>query len=61
MNKAIAPTLEKMKVGQMESWPVERDDTVRNSVYRHQRKHRRDGWKYSIKVSGLEIQVTRIA
>lgn len=61
MNKAIAPTLKRMKVGQVESWPIEREDTVRNTVYLCQRKRRRDGWKYTVKVCGMDVKVTRIA
>lgn len=59
MEKAIAPILEKMKVGQVEAWPIERNDSVRVTVSRIQVKHRREGWKYRMNIKGMEVHVTR--
>ena len=61
MKKGITPTLKKMRVGEMQKWPVERSTSVTVSIGRVQREKRREGVKFSIKTKGLEIEVTRTA
>lgn len=61
MEKGITPVLAQMVVGDVESWPIERLESVRVSVGRFKLKNRRSGWNYSMKAEGLSVVVTRTA
>lgn len=61
VKKPITPTLKNMKVGETETWPIERLDTVRISVGRVAAMRRREGWKFVTNIRGLVFEVTRTA
>lgn len=61
MEKGITPVLAQMAVGDVESWPIERLESVRVSVGRFKLKNRRCGWNYNMKAEGLSVVVTRTA
>ena len=61
MKKGITPTLKKMGLGEVQTWPVERSTSVQVSIGRVQREMRREGLKFSVKTKGLVIEVPRMA
>jgi len=61
MKKPVMSVLREMKIGDVESWPIERVESVRICTYRMAMINRRKGWKFSRKTEGLNVIVTRIA
>lgn len=59
--KAIAPTLRKMQVGDVEKFPVERHSVVRVTANNLSIALRRQGVKFEVKAVGLVVEVTRTA
>lgn len=59
--KPILPTIKKMEVGDIETWDIERFDTVRVLVGNFKRMNRRKQVDFSIKTVGLVVEVTRTA
>lgn len=60
-NKPVMPTLKRMKVGDVELWPIERLEVVRVTTGRLSAMKRREGWKFQMKTLGLVVEVTRTA
>jgi len=59
--KGIMPTLKKMNLGEVQTWPVERSTSVSVSIGRIQREKKREGVRFRMKTRGLVIEVTRTA
>ncbi len=59
--KPITPILRKMKVGEVQEWPVERITSVQVSVGRMHREKRREGVRFMMRTEGLSVRVTRTA
>lgn len=60
-NKPIMPTFRAMKVGDVESFPVERIESVRVTVRRYMDIHKRQKAVLKTRIEGLEIKVSRIS
>lgn len=60
-DKPITPILRKMKVGEVQEWPVERITSLQVSVGRMHREKRRDGVRFVMRTEGLTIKVKRTA
>jgi hypothetical protein len=61
MKKPILPTIREMEVDEVQSWPIERYDTVRISMNRANLMMRPEGRKYSMRTKGLTVEVVRLA
>ncbi len=61
MKKEIMPILKEMKVNDVQMWPIERIETVTQTVGRASRRFRAQGMKFATKSEGLNVVVTRIA
>ena len=61
MKKPILPTIRDMEVDEVQSWPIERYDTVRISMNRANLMMRPEGRKYSMRTKGLTVEVVRLA
>lgn len=59
--KAIAPTLRRMGIGDTESYPIERVVSVRVTVSRLHLLQRREGKRYRVTTKGMNVFVKRLA
>ena len=59
--KPVVPILRKMKVGDIEKWPIERIEVVRNSVNRYMTQNRRSGVRFALRSVKFDITITRTA
>ena len=59
--KPVSTVLKSMKVGDTETWEIERLDVVRVTTGRVMTMKRREGWKLEMKTEGLVVKVTRTA
>lgn len=59
--KPVVPILRKMKVGDIEKWPIERIEVVRNSVNRYMAQNRRSGVRFALRSVKFDITITRTA
>lgn len=59
--KPVVPILRKMKVGDVEKWPIERIEVVRNSVNRYMAQNRRSGVRFALRSVKFDITITRTA
>ena len=59
--KPVVPILRKMKVGDVEKWPIERIEVVRNSVNRYMAQNRRSGVRFTLRSVKFDITITRTA
>lgn len=59
--KPVVPILRKMKVGDIEKWPIERIEVVRNSVNRYMAQNRRSGVRFALRCVDFDVTITRTA
>ena len=59
--KPVVPILRKMKVGDIEKWPIERIEVVRNSVNRYMAQNRRSGVRFALRSVEFDVTITRTA
>lgn len=58
--KSVMPTLRGMKVGEIQSYPIERLLTIRVQVGRLNLQSKRIGCKWTTRTNGLNVEVKRI-
>lgn len=58
--KPIAPVLNRMKIGDVEQWSIDRYDNVRITVSRFNIKYRAEPRKYRCRANGLNVEVVRM-
>nr|DAN49392.1 MAG TPA: hypothetical protein [Caudoviricetes sp.] len=59
--KPVVPTLRNMAVGDVEAWPIERMEVVRNSVNRYMTQNRRSGVRFALRCVEFDVTITRTA
>lgn len=59
--KPVVPTLRNMAVGDVEAWPIERMEVVRNSVNRYMAQNRRSGVRFALRCVEFDVRITRTA
>jgi len=59
--KPIASVLRRMSVNDEEKWPIERMESVGQSICKFQRIHRREGVKFTTKSEEYDVVVRRLS